>query len=212
MALTYSQYNLSFSEKLVLWTPPKTASTFLIFIFHHFDFYTVKSDPNFNSILEKNQNLKHIHDCEIPGSKNYKIICSIRNPFDMILSGYYYNLDTESKTTEDYSFEEYYLGEKNKWDHGMWYDCLKKCEKRLPDYFVRKESIYDDLIKIDYVRNHLLNTSGLLKQLCNKKMNVGKSRPKGVKVMTEDIANSIYSQYKLFFDFGGYDFESWREY
>ena len=212
MALTFNQYNISFSEKLILWTPPKTASTFLIFIFQHFDFYTVKSDPTFNFINEKNQNLKHIHDCEIPASNQYKVICSIRNPYDMILSGYYYHLDTENKKSEDYPFQEYYFSQKNKWDHYMWNECLQKCEKKLPDYFIRKESIYEDLIRIDYVRNHLLNTSGMLVDLCKKKMNVGKSRPLNEKNMTFEIAELIHSQYKLFFDYGGYEFDSWKNY
>jgi hypothetical protein len=45
---------------------------------------------------------------------------------------------------------------------------------RKPDYVLRVETLYEDYIKIPFVRNSLLNTSGILKDLCSKKMNRSK--------------------------------------
>ena len=80
--------NISHEHKIIWWAPERcgTKATAHIFTKLGFEYFT-----NTNGELKKNLNIDGInyqsHDIDIPDIyKDYKVICSIRNPYDRMLS------------------------------------------------------------------------------------------------------------------------------
>jgi hypothetical protein len=82
--------------------------------------------------------------------------------------------------------------------------------QRVPDYFIRQENLYEDYIKIPFVRDSKLNTCGILEELCGRKMNEGSPKLKTYKeYYNQELADIIYLNYKEYFDHLSYDKDSW---
>ena len=83
---------------------------------------------------------------------------------------------------------------------------------KTPKYFLRVENLYHDYIQIPFIRNSKLNKSGLLYELCNKKLNSNSKNIKSMKeYYTQDMADYIYTNFKHYFDLLGYDKDSWKK-
>jgi uncharacterized protein (DUF927 family) len=82
---------------------------------------------------------------------------------------------------------------------------------KIPKYFLRMEYLYYDYTQIPFIRNSKLNKSGLLYELCNKKIHSKKQEVKSLsEYYTEDMADYLYKTIKPYFDLVGYDKDSWR--
>jgi hypothetical protein len=84
-------------------------------------------------------------------------------------------------------------------------------KERLPDYFIRQENLYDDYVKIPFVRDSKLNECGILKELCDRKINKGPNKKPIKDYYNQETADIIYLNYKEYFDLCGYDKDSWKD-
>jgi hypothetical protein len=83
-------------------------------------------------------------------------------------------------------------------------------EKRTPDYPLRQENLYGDYLKIPFIRDSKLNQSGVLEELCQKKLNKGRYTKPVKDYYNQETANIVYTNYKEYFDLFGYDKDSWK--
>jgi len=206
------KYNITYSEKekMVLLLPGKTGTMHASFLFNHFDFTTDFFTDN-EEIIHRYNYVVHHHGMEVLKKfETYSIICTARNPYSRLISAYYNSkkiTEFESKPMDD--FKRYFsksVSEKEYfYKHGFFLG-------KTPTYFLRVENLYHDYIQIPFIRNSKLNKSGLLYELCNKKLH---SNSKNIKSMeeyyTQDMADYLYTNFKFYFDLLGYDKDSWKD-
>ena len=192
--------NISEKHNCFLWLPVKTASSHAAHVLTHFEFSHVICDYYRRRIQLKTDSLQHHHGLSLfDGHENYKLITTVRNPYSRMVSIY----EWMSVSREIRSFE-------------VFMDDYKKrpvqpiFDKRIPDYTLRQENLFDDYLKIPFVRDSKLNESGVLKELCDKKINKGRERKPVKDYYNQDTANIVYTNYKEYFDLFGYDIDSWK--
>jgi hypothetical protein len=206
-ALTYSDVN-----KSILWTPPKTGSSHATFIFNHFDFITEFYDKETSEILkEKRTNIiTHHHNCVTTNQfSGYDVICTTRNPYARLLSGFFYLTSIEKTELNVQNFRKFFAKEvtEPKILHDAFYGYSK-----IPKYFLRTENLYEDYIKIPFVRESKLNQCGLLFDLCNKKLNVGRHSVPTKDFFTMDMIDYLYDNFRNLFDIDGYEKDSYKHF
>lgn len=193
--------NISEKHKCFLWMPPKTGTSHATFILKHFEFNTCGYE---NEELTGCQEFRQTHNVELfPGHSYYSLICTARNPFTMYTSFFRFN---NSRTTDKISvenFREFFEGliEKN-----YIVKYFSEFDKRMPDYFLRVEHLWHDYNKIRFVRESKLNKSGLLYDLCHKKINVSPTSDLERKFYTKDMIDYMMSVGKNYFDRLGYSY------
>ena len=189
--------NISEKYKSFLWLPPKTASTLLLNIFfEYFDFEHYEVDKN-NILFKSNFKRQNHHFQNLfQGHENYKLICSVRNPFNKIISLFMQN----KKDRSPEKFLQYF-------DNLISTDCsdnllIKDLMKfqRVPDYFIRVENLYEDLIKIPFVFDSDVNKSGLLSSVCETIVNSSNYTIDMNEYFTSDMKDFVFTTYKDYFD------------
>ena len=197
--------NISEVHKCFLWLPPKTSTTHATHVLNHFDFYNLECDYTKQIIYQKRDYVSHNHVQELfLGHERYDLISTTRNPYSRVVSmfEYFRPKDREGKKFE--TFQEY-VYEYKKMPIKPYFD------KRVPDYFIRQENLYEDYIKIPFIRDSKLNTCGILEELCSRKMNEGPPKFKTYKeYYNQELADIIYLNYKEYFDHINYDKDSWK--
>ena len=152
--------------------PPKTATTFLTFLFQHFDFYTIISDEYFYIKKDTFDYLQHMHNMSLfRGHENYELISSIRNPYSRFVSSYFYYLKRNNSDITKVSINEFLDKVKNDKQRDYWSEINNAFSSRVPDYFIRTESLYEDLTKIPFIYKSKIYKTGVLEDLVSKKMN-----------------------------------------
>jgi hypothetical protein len=196
-------FNISEKNNCFLWLPVKTASTHAAHIFTYFDFSHVRCDYYRRIIESKSESLHHNHSVNLfDGHEKYKLIVTVRNPY--------------SKTVSTYEYMNRGLSEEKIQPFDVFVDDFRKrpieppFEKRKPDYPLRQENLYGDYLKIPFVRDSKLNQSGVLEELCQKKMNTGLYTKPVKDYYNQETANIVYTNYKEYFDLFGYDKDSWK--
>jgi hypothetical protein len=76
---------------------------------------------------------------------------------------------------------------------------------RSPDYLIRTENLYEDILKIPFIRDSDLNTSGILKNFCDKKINQSYNQLNPEEYLTPRIKEHIHSLCSDHFDLFGYE-------
>jgi hypothetical protein len=133
------------------------------------------------------------------GHEEYKLISTIRNPYSILVSIYTFFKPNEFNSFEDFIFDYKVKPREN------------QMKERVPDYFIRQENLYDDYIKIPFVRDSKLNECGILKELCDRKMNKGPNKRPIKDYYNQETADVVYLNYKEYFDLCGYDKDSWKD-
>ena len=82
---------------------------------------------------------------------------------------------------------------------------------RKPDYFVRTENMYEDYSKIPFVRNTDFFESGMLKELCEKKINENPYKADWRDCYTQETADLVSYNSQEYFKIFGYDRNSWKK-
>ncbi len=190
--------NISEKHKAFLWMVPKTGSFHATFIFNHFDFISY----NTAELGLREKFLTHNHSMELfPGHENYKFICTVRNPFTKLLSEFKYRLTDKSEFTPE-KFRKFFSEKSD-----VQFDYIfVMFQKRKPDYFLRIEHLWADYIKIPFVYNSKLCQSGLLYELCNKKLNGTFIRPEEKFFYTKDMIEHVKYVAKDYLEMFGYDY------
>jgi hypothetical protein len=204
--------NITYSdkEKMVLLLPMKTGTIHATTIFNHFDFTTDIYNMKTEEVVYQFNSVSHHHCMIIPQRyEDYSIICTARNPYQRLVSAYN-NLKTTTESNKPFTenFKSYFS--KNI-DNGFPLTQDNFFYNKTPKYFLRVESLYYDYIQIPFIRNSKLNKSGLLYELCNKKIHKTSIEKKSLKeYYTEDMADLVYNKFKTYFDLLGYDKDSWK--
>lgn len=210
--------HISYSEKekMILLLPMKTGTIHASFIFNHFDFITEDYDLKTGRVLKKIDSVIHHHCMNIPQRyEDYTIICTARNPYSRLVSAYNnFRIKVEPKKTDQENFTNHFTKHINadyQSDNGFPYGQDSFLYNETPKYFLRTESLYHDYIQIPFIRNSKLNKSGVLYELCNKKIHTSSNQKKPLKeYYTQEIADSLYNKFKSYFDLLGYDKDSWK--
>jgi hypothetical protein len=186
--------NVSEKHKAFLWMLPKTGSIHCFHVFKIFGFETLRHPSIDKTFI-------HNHLVGIPqNSEKYKFICTARNPFTRFLSLYKFNNKNPETWSPD-DFKSFFLKNQKFLESFLW-----PFKNRLPDQFIRLESLWADYNEIDFIKNSEFNLSGELYEFCQKKINQTKSLPNPEKYYTPEMIDFFFSNGKKYFDTLGYSY------
>ena len=161
--------NFSTKHKIIWWAPERCATKLVADMFSHYDFdykLTIKSEP------KELTSPYHSHGIFFPEEFNdFKIVCSIRNPYDRVLSLFtnFSSIGSQivytKKTKETFidRFSEFVIqllrySEVRKLDTDPEKNIVLKnyvakydFDDRIPDHFIRMEHLKEDLSKLDFI-------------------------------------------------------------
>jgi len=203
--------NVNHEHKVIWWAPERCGTKALAHIFSKlgFEFYVNGVKSNYQS-----------HEIKIPDElSDYKIIFSVRNPYDRVLSLFtnFTNVGKNSlymKGNENVFVQKYeiFLNE-------LFSNTNKQVEKPIlknyiqkyslngkgPDSIIRLESMVEDLSKIEFVKNSDIWKSGYIQDyLLDNEYIVNRSY-KFNKIYTKLGAKLVYDNHIKHFILGGYN-------
>jgi hypothetical protein len=204
---TYSE-----QERLAVFLPPKTGTIHATFILNHFNFKTdtYESDSDDDKLISEEDYLIHHHTKFLPKQYvDYDVIYTTRNPYSRLVSMYYHDKKmTEYKSQYTKTFKQYFSDRVN---YGWDYVKSEFNFVKTPKYLLRMEHLYYDYTQIPFIRDSKLNESGILYELCEKKIHAKKQDTKtSNEYYTQDMADYVYDSLKPYFDLAGYDKNSWK--
>lgn len=216
---------MNFSEKhKVVWLAPERCATKLICeIFKNYDFSVYFSEKTeTKSLLDS----YHSHSMYIPKDYNdYEVICSMRNPYDRVLS-VFVNLtrlgnDTvfTKKTKNNFQIRfESFLNEifelpyvKNlennleRFPVFNTYITKLRFENKIPNKFIRMENLKEDLNDLKFLKNSTRWASGEFEDLIRKNRFINRRAYSFDEVYTIDSAKKVYDFYQNIFYLCDYD-------
>ena len=83
--------------------------------------------------------------------------------------------------------------------------------ERIPDYFIRQENIFEDYLKIPFVKKSEFYRSGQLEDLCNNKINHNENSYDYREYYNQENADLVYYSFSKYFDLLGYEKNSWKK-
>ena len=181
-------YNISEKYKSVWLAPSRTGSRCIAEILTHYDF---KYEGKPVSIFGK-ENYTHISP-NLEDYRNYKIICSARNPYSRLLSHFrHYVPQFEIKNKGN--FRKYV--ENQMWKtNGLHHPVMNK----EPDYLIRLEHLKEDLVDIPFIWDKLTE-----KQL-DLYLEHGKNIEPWEDFYDQDIKENVYKTFENHFIFWKYE-------
>lgn len=204
----YYPCTLSVKHNSILWLPLRTASSHASWVFAHFDFIPYLTNEKNELILDIASDKIHFgHELGLPpNNSEMTLICTARNPYERVFS--YFNrqfLGRNVRPTQE-EFEKFVNDLiENKTNFIKFFNKpLISLSERTPDYLIRKESMYEDYLKIPFVRDSKLVSCGILEEMCQRKINDNSSSYDSSDYYTQHIKDSVYTFMKLEFDTFGY--------
>jgi len=210
--------NISYRYRCFLWLPPKTGTMRACDIFKCFDFisrdeFTVGNDK----INPKVDKLVHNHHMNIfEGSENYRLICTARNPYSWMVS--YYKMCSNELKIE---MKENFINFLERFFYPNVFDKIYSEERfslnenwrlRKPDYYIRMETMYEDYLKIPFIKDTEIYKNSKLKDMCNSKKNENNLDLRHWKnFYTEESANIVYHNFEDYFEMLEYDKNSYKQ-
>jgi hypothetical protein len=212
--------NISFEHKIIWWAPERCATKATSHIFQQLGF-----ESYFNSRENEQIETYHSHGIDIPEEySDYKIICSIRNPYDRVLGLFksmtnvgksiVYTKDTHQNFMNSY---ETFINEvfmlikavkQNRIDEKRFLkDYISKYsfDKKIPDQFIRAENLIEDISKLDFVTESGIWKSGYVEEYLTNNSYINIRPFKFDSVYTTASAKLVYEFYKKHFFLCGYD-------
>lgn len=206
-------YTISFTHKSFLWLPSKTASTTLSWILYHFDFENYSLINNELSELILREDRPHFgHEFYLPPNhQELSFIVSARNPYDRIFSffkmQYAISLNSFLKNSIGKPEKDFFNQFVDKIISGVpvanFVGTTPSFDNRLPDYIIRLENLYEDLLKIPFIKNSDLNKYGFLEKMCKKRLNKNIELDKDY-YLDDSVREKIYQFMKKDFEIYGY--------
>lgn len=196
-------FTLSKKNNCILWLPPKSASTLLSWILFHFEFHKYFFNPETNELIQEEQFLIHLgHHLKLPPNHiSMDLLCAVRNPYDKVLS--FSKMHVTDK--EDFSKEFFEKNLENilRNPNSLLFQSSKIFEQRIPNLIVRAENLYEDLIKIPFIRDSKLNNCGILEEMCSNKLNKTFDIDHN-SILTPTTKEKIYETFRNEFELFGY--------
>lgn len=193
-------YSKIFDHYLIL--PMKTGTVHASWIFTYFDFYTYTrnfdSDGNFKEV--PNPAMSAVHSYYIPPEiENPKIIVTTRNPYDKVLSRFLFTWTLNSTPT----YQDFLNNILASIHHNN--PMLIYPSELIPTYTIKLENMYEDYMRIPFIKDSNLNKTGILLEMCNKKINEARIKVKKEDFLTEETKELIYNFLKNQFELFGYE-------
>ena len=197
-------YTISEKHKAFVWLPPKCATNFVSWVLAYFEFSSVAIDTETNQVhrIMPNQSTHFGHSTIFPPNhEELSFICTVRNPYHRVLSMY----QSQVKNPSVSDFEKFIDERIVKNNNTPLFKFSSFFSKKNPDYLIRTENLYDDIIKIPFIRDSDLNTSGVLKNFCDKKINKSYNQLNPDEYLTPNIKKIIHNLSSDHFDLFGYE-------
>lgn len=208
--------NISHEHKIIWWAPERcgTKATAHIFSKLGFEYFTdeteTKKQITDNGIYYQSHSLKYPEKYG-----DYKIICSIRNPYDRMLSIFsnFTNLGSTFVYTKDKSQNlvntfESFIREMLLYNKVSTKEDLEKrpiqksylskysFETQVPDFFIKMESLEEDLGKLDFVKESKIWKSGYIRDYLNRNPYINVRPYKFNNVYNLESAKRVYEYHK----------------
>jgi hypothetical protein len=221
--------NISHSLGCFVFTPPKTGSTTAAKIFNNFDFQTFKISDTNNIQLFSNQFTQTHYYHNLPDYENYKLICTVRNPYSKFVSLFKYTIAPEKKVISTYNWREEFFEllfdnithhSDQGWAHELYFGSDLSSLGRKIDYPLRIENLFEDYSSIPFIKDSDYFKNGSLKKDLDLKLNstddkydysLYKIPNKWEDFYDRSTADFVYSKHKSYFDYFGYDKDSWKK-
>jgi hypothetical protein len=207
-------YTFSTTHECYLWTPAKTGSNHADFIFNYYDFGSLVIKKSDETVLfDPEQNvIMHSHQFNmLPEHATYKIICTARNPYTKLYSFYNHVKKLENMyqfgltTFKGFVMNTDTNTEKYQEIQNILDNFFSEVTgPKIPDYFIRVENLYEDYLKIPFVSGSTLNTSGILQEICLKKLHVRLPELNINNYVDQELQEFISTKYDFYFDLLGY--------
>ena len=199
-------YIMSPKYNTFVWLPPKTGSSTLSWILAYFDFGWYKFNEKNNNYEIFRNDLVHLgHSFKIPPFGNMDLISATRNPYDRMVSYFRMTrLVTEKKSNRN-EFELFLQNFFEKEQNSVMFKSAEIYNFKVPNYIIKLENLYQDLIEIPFIKNSKLNDCGILEEMCNKK--IKNSFIDGYKdeLYTLETKEKVYNHFKKDFELFGYE-------
>lgn len=198
-------YTVSEKYNCFVWLPPRTSTNRMSWILNYFDFMSTILDSETKQIINQTNNpLTFGHELTFP--PNYHtldFICTVRHPYHQIFSAYKSTINP-MKPPSIQDFEEFIYNRIIKPNLVQFLYANLFFDKS-PNYIVRCENFYEDLLKIPFIKESDLNTSGVLQNFCSKRINGSFNKLNPDEFLIEPIKNLIYSHTEQSFNLFGYE-------
>jgi hypothetical protein len=217
--------NISHEHKIIWWAPERCGTKATAHIF---------SKLGFEYFIDETETKKHItddginyqsHNIKYPEKYgDYKVICSVRNPYDRMMSifsnftnigkSFVYTKDNPQRLINTY---ETFIREMLLYNLVITEEDLEKrpiqksylykyrFESRTPDFFIKMESIEDDLGKLDFVKESNIWKSGYIHDYLNHNPHINRRPYKYNDIHTFESAKRVYEYHKKQFILFEYD-------
>ena len=217
--------NISHEHKIIWWAPERCGTKATAHIFSKLGFeYFFGADETKKHITDDGINYQS-HNIEFPEKYNdYKIICSIRNPYDRMLSIFlnFTNTGSSFVCTKNrlqtfVKTYEAFIREMLLYNKVTTVEDLKirpiqnsylykyRFESRIPDFFIKMESLEEDLGKLDFVRDSEIWKSGYIQHYLKNNDYINKKPFNFNEVYTFESAKRVYDYSKKQFIISDYD-------
>jgi hypothetical protein len=199
-----SYHVISEKNNAFVWLPIKTASSLVSWVLGHFEFdlfFYSQTTNNYKKIIS---DLSHFgHSTNLPyNHQDMLFICTMRHPYERVLS---YYKSTLPHIYNDFTIEgfNHFLNQSVFCEKSL-FDDIHKFNERIPDILIKTETIYDDLLKIPFIKNSKLYECGILEEMCKKKINPSFESERDEYLLSPDIKEKIYNFFKPQFEIFGY--------
>lgn len=191
--------NISEINKSFVWLQARTGSVHSVKVLKNYGFSTYKKTPDGLKVIPLNNN----HSYDYPsGHQDYLFLSTARNPFSRILSFYKFN-NKNPNIWSPQSFHNYFFMNFSK----ITLRCIIwPFRDRIPDYFIRIESLFDDYNKIPFIVNSDFDKLVQLRNLCSVKYNETDVINDVDKYFTEEIKDIIFSCSQDYCNMLNYDY------
>lgn len=199
---TIKRVTISQKHNSFLWLPSKTGSNSLSWILSYFEFDSFKIENE--KLIPYYEGLTHFgHDTFFPPNHQTMIfICSLRNPYERFFSFFKLSCKNNRELMTKDNFRKYLESEFNN-ENSTISKSKNIFDLRVPDYLIRTENFFEDLISIPFVNNSKLNQTNILKDMCNMKKHKS-FEANFEEYLPDDYRILIYENYKKHFELGKY--------
>jgi hypothetical protein len=208
--------NISHEHKIIWWAPERCGTKATAHIFSKLGFEYFIDETETKKQITDDGIYYQSHSLKYPEKYgDYKIICSIRNPYDRMLSIFsnFTNLGSTFVYTKDKSQNlvntfESFIREMLLYNKVSTKEDLEKrpiqksylskysFESKVPDFFIKMESLEEDLGKLDFVRESEIWKSGYIRDYLSHNPYINVRPYKFNNVYNLESAKRVYEYHK----------------